>query len=238
LTKYIYNLYYKIFFFKVKESISIQEKRKEFFSLVLLNFLFTFIIIVVGGIISAIINHNLYEKVTPFLKTESLIYRYLLSLTIVPLFEELGFRLLILKNKINFSVSLTLITYFICSIFLDLSDYKNEVSYFYVKLIGLLCIIWGVFYVLYDQVFKMPFEKIDTIKLVYITSFLFALLHLSNFSSLNFYQIIFSPVLILPHFVFALSAGYIRVQHGFFLAVLFHSLTNLIVIMIQIIKNA
>lgn len=73
------------------------------------------------------------------------------------------------------------------------------------------------------------------IYIFYFSSIAFAFVHLSNFD-LNSIILITIPILILPQFVLGLFIGYLRVRFSFILGFLFHSIHNLIFIVITLIS--
>ncbi len=73
------------------------------------------------------------------------------------------------------------------------------------------------------------------IYIFYFSSIAFAFVHLSNFD-LNSIILITIPILILPQFVLGLFIGYLRVRFSFILGFLFHSIHNLIFIVVTLIS--
>jgi len=69
-------------------------------------------------------------------------------------------------------------------------------------------------------------------KVVYFSTFSFALVHLSNFSNLDALFLIAVPIIVLPQILSGFILSYIRVRINFFYALLFHSLWNLTVFLI------
>ena len=66
-------------------------------------------------------------------------------------------------------------------------------------------------------------------KIFYLSTILFALIHLTNYSNNNIFFYILAPLIVLPQFIGGITLGYLRLKLGFFWGVLQHGLYNLII---------
>lgn len=213
---------------------SFTEKVKEF----LIGMFFFILVLFVTGMFSNICDMLIFkefsfsflktfnEKQTEGLKDISIFFIVLLG----PFMEELIFRLpLVLKSK-NIQISLC----FLCLYFFG--DKITSMSFnsysTWIKLIPISIIIcYGKHFILEKHLvliqkkyFKMYFVSL---------SILFGIAHLTNFYKvIPSHLLIYSPIFIIPHIVLGFFIGYIRLNKGFFSGLAFHSLYNLIIVLI------
>ncbi|WP_456378185.1 CPBP family glutamic-type intramembrane protease [Lutibacter sp.] len=135
----------------------------------------------------------------------------------VPLIEELGFRLFLRPKKLFFiNLSLSIISFYIIGfIFTDLQiNYRIGISF-------IIFIISSVYAKNSMKIIKNNYAKV-----FYLSSFIFALLHLKAYHSLTLTQYILFPLIILPYFIYGLSFSYVRVKTNILLAILLHIVIN------------
>lgn len=190
--------------------------------------------------ISAIVGINVYEALGESSDTSKNIKMWIGMVTIAPIFEELAFRLLLKKSKINYIVSLTLMLSYIFILFFDLPNYFPFIEKLPFKFIGylpflLLFVLLSFFSYMY--LFKDTYHSVSVKKLLYATSILFAVLHFTNFNDIQLIHIILFPLLIAHHFVFGVLAGYLRLKLGLKWAVYFHGLNNMIAVFFMAFKH-
>ena len=221
--------------------ISEKDKFRIIFKVFILTLLGIFIVNfpVVGlkklGIISEVM-----MKTEIFIKTMPLRYigfkpYFVISIIfLVPLLEEVAFRLFLTKFKINyfiFSVSVLtgmFIVMFVGNRLLIPSSYllMPVIKFIYILLFSILV---GVFLWL----FRRNIEKVKEIwnknatLSVYLMSILFALTHLNNleFEPRDW---IFMPLILSPFFVYGLSFSYLRVRLGIKYSIFMH-FVNLVI---------
>ncbi|UZO82343.1 CPBP family glutamic-type intramembrane protease [Aquimarina sp. ERC-38] len=207
---------------------------------VLINFLVAFGFIFFTSFLSAIINYDIYTALENNKTTLERLKMWGLMMTLVPFVEELAFRLLLQKSKLNYIVSISLILLFIFTILSDPSDYLpfiNELPFKFIGYIPILLLLLLLSYLSYTYLFKDIYISVSVKKLLYATSILFAILHFSNYKNIELIHIILFPLLIAHHFIFGVFAGYLRLKLGFKWAVYFHALTNVIAVFFMAIKH-
>lgn len=146
------------------------------------------------------------------------LYKSLLIMTIkAPIIEELSFRLLLIPNRLNFSLSISFLA------FLVLDSIYYSTSFFEKLTISL--IIFGFSYIFYNLQW-IPNLNITPKKLVFISSLCFGGMHIVNFSPIYLDLFFLYPIYVLPQIVLGSILGIIRIRNGFFWAVLLHILVN------------
>lgn len=66
--------------------------------------------------------------------------------------------------------------------------------------------------------------------IVYLSTILFAYIHLLNYTNLDWLLLLISPILLASHLVTGILAAYLRIRFNFIWAVLFHSVWNFVII--------
>lgn len=155
-------------------------------------------------------------------------YFILSSIVLVPLLEETAFRLFLTKYRINFvivSVSVmlgALIIHFINTILWRPDSYLlfSLSIYIYVLIISVI-IGFGLWLLrnylkgaqnLWNDYFGLIF---------YSVAIIFALFHVMSVNS-NENSLIYTPVVLLPFFIYGLSFGYVRIRLGFVYSLALH----------------
>lgn len=138
-----------------------------------------------------------------------------------PLAEELAFRLGLTSSRVKLSIALGTLAFLIVrpGLYVD-----NPIRYS--AEIGLSITISILFYFYWlpqnlDSLFSTWRDQI-----ILISSILFAAVHISNFTPIQYQVIFLYPIYILPQFFMGLILGWLRIEHGFWWAVLFHMLVN------------
>lgn len=153
---------------------------------------------------------------------------FILTCLIIPLVEEIAFRLPLCYSKINLSLSITVLSFYTINYFFTLKDHFDTENYFAVRvslsmLFGIMCYLLCVTYSdslmkLYENYFKVIF---------YFFSVLFAVMHISNYEfTLN--TLLLTPIITLPKLISSFVRGFVRVKYGFVYCVFLHSLHNMI----------
>ena len=160
---------------------------------------------------------NIPDNRNSLVFSESYFKSFLFLVILSPIIEEITHRLWIRKNILNTIVSLVccivLVIYFI---------FKKEVSLLSFKVI-LLLILCCVIYIS-----NIVLDKRDSKIVLYISSILFGLSHITNFTDTLSIPIYMIPLLIFPQLILGLMAGYLRLTYGFIYCVLCHFIINLI----------
>jgi len=142
-----------------------------------------------------------------------------------PVYEEFLFRAILKPNKIGVSLFVFAFSY----LFLKIAHLGFNLNIVLSLIIGILIYISNI--------------KINTVfynknyrSLIYFSSILFGLVHLTNFN-LTFSILLLSPILMLPRIFTGFSLAFIRVKFGLVYAILFHSLFNAFLTLYSIYIN-
>lgn len=156
---------------------------------------------------------------------------------LLPLFEEILFRLSLIFNPIYLGLSTAAATYYMLTKLIfkaRLSEYDDT----FITRLSIALIIGILIYLITSKnsvkVFLSQFWIQNFKNIYYISCILFAWLHIFNFE-LNLTNLVLLPILTLPQLFSASIAGYIRVNFGFQYPLLFHVFTNFILIALSIL---
>ncbi|MDN3494262.1 CPBP family glutamic-type intramembrane protease [Winogradskyella bathintestinalis] len=147
------------------------------------------------------------------------IYQFLILTFLAPIFEELTFRLGLRFSKWNFILMTSGFIYLILKFTLQI----------YLPFILLIIVIISLFLVVILK--KRIIEKLSNFwknnRLIIFYSLLnsFALIHILNYE-LNISNMIYIPILVLPHFIAGLILSYARLKSGIILSICLHILNN------------
>jgi membrane protease YdiL (CAAX protease family) len=152
---------------------------------------------------------------------------------IVPIYEEMTFRLFLTKfKKSTFIISLSLLVsyavYWLTSNHLPLPDSNNQLMrYAYLVLLALFVGI--IFFLLFKKVSLKEISRIwndNYLIIFYFVSLLFSMLHFRTELIITS-GIIGELIYLIPIFIFSLILGFLRVNFGIAYAIFFHLLFNL-----------
>lgn len=147
---------------------------------------------------------------------------------IVPLLEEMSYRLFLTKFRVNYfiiSVSLILgiyIKYFLGNIFWIPKSYllMSLIGVIYILLISSL--VGSMLYFFRNKIIRIEeFWNKNTGLIIYSVSILFALTHIMNLKFEN-RDLIFLPLILLPFLVYGLSFAYLRARLGIIYSIALH----------------
>ncbi|GAB4147974.1 MAG: hypothetical protein OHK0017_10280 [Patescibacteria group bacterium] len=247
-------------------SINISAKQKFFWVLKLIGaqvLLATMAGLVVNLILDKI-KYNGSHLVEEALYNESIWVFILQASILAPIMEEIAFRLWLRFTSVKLAISTFFLSFYILQTIgaIFLIQFTNSFSELDLAtriliLYGSVIIIAGLLAVMVFVLSRLPKIKQllsevfnDNIReFYYLSSILFALLHVTNFTSVTEIWWL-TPLLILPQLIFGLGLGFIRIKFGFRWSVLSHSLINTLVVipyifvtfgsnsLIEVIKNA
>jgi len=138
-------------------------------------------------------------------------------LVFAPIFEELVFRGVFFKftNKILFSLAIPLIFVLIFFFFVETNiEFHELFAVGFLFFIGLLCFLY------FDLI--ISFRDKNPIFFIIVTGFLFAYVHVYNYTELN----MSSYLGVLPRLIGGFFLGYIAIKYGIFKSMLFHFFHN------------
>lgn len=151
-------------------------------------------------------------------------YAFLIIVLVVPFIEELIFRLPLDLKKRSIGIAFSILIFRFSGNSLLGFDISN--SYDLLRLFSAINV-----YILIKKYF--PEKWLDTFKgenfkyVFYTLSVIFALVHISNFSTSDMRLWVFYPIYVLPQFFMALIMSNIRMQYGLMWSFLLHALINL-----------
>ncbi|SFT09344.1 CAAX protease self-immunity [Sphingobacterium wenxiniae] len=212
--------------------LTIQDKLAESLTLFLVKFIFS---IAVASLIGTfyepqnLTDKSMSERFTPivFLLTGGII---------LPLFEEVMFRLSLIFKPIYVALSSACFGYYFCTklIFNSRLSLVDDTFGFRIGTAILLGSL--VFIVLNNQNVKKRLQSLWVKKfdlIYYSSAILFGWLHILNFE-LSYLNLLLTPILTLPQLFSGLITGYLRLKFGFLYPLSFHILTNSILIGLSI----
>lgn len=217
----------------IKSSANHNEKITESIILLILKFLFSILIATLIGAFyepENLTDKSIAERFSPFL------YLVIAGM-LLPLFEETLFRLSIIFKPIYLSFSSACFGYYFSTklIFNSRLSLVDETFYYRIGsgvLFGLI-----IFVILRNNRIKKQVQDIWIKKfriIYYVSAIFFAWVHIFNFE-LNHINILLTPLLTLPQLFSGLIMGYLRVKFGFLYPLVFHILTNSILITLSIL---
>lgn len=206
------------------------QKSRVFFKFFFINLLIVALISIVTGFLRIRFNISFKETHTQIPMI------WILNLTMIPVLEEIAYRLPLVYKKGNIILSSVVIAYFISSLFF--ADGAIDISSnLYVR----LCIMFVIGLLLFLLFQRKSFEnKILTFwtkqpRIIFYTYLtLFTLGHLDNYI-LDLSVLILFPILLLPQFIGGVFMSFVRTKFGFSYTILFHILINVFAISPQIV---
>lgn len=206
-----------LFFFKKPSEKEIKKPIKliEFFILLFFSISFGIFVDLLLNIFNTI---EIESKLEDIFFSNKLIFIFF-GIFIAPLIEEMIFRFHLSLNYKNILLSMLLSLFLIGG------------SWFY------LILLWLYLFFLYLTInrYHQPSLKF----MIHFSSLLFSLIHLENYSNFDYYNSYYIlPFLLSIQFTIGLILSYIRLQHGIFWAILFHSTYNACLLVPFAIFNA
>jgi len=217
----------KELFFFIKNGYSISNDKLDNRTLVKFLIIYFAFSIILGIIVAFII--KVFGITHKTLHLSSIYKTILVGIFLAPIYEEIFFRSLLIFNKktillfITNSLILILITY-----------YYSKITYMVIILSFTLFFLSILF--IYDIVSIQTFVKSHIAKLYFISSILFGIMHIFNFSGNLIYLILFGVLLAGPQIFLGFILGYIRIKNGLIYSIIFHVLVNSMLIFTVINK--
>jgi membrane protease YdiL (CAAX protease family) len=157
-------------------------------------------------------------------------WKYLISIGIfAPILEEVIFRLPLIFNPINISLSVSTL----------LALIVHKVSNGLLSIITLILFFSIVYH--FSTIYNLGFLSFWTKNfrfIFYLLSLIFGLVHISNYKFIEVSQYFIAPILILPQLMLAFILSYTRLYYkkGFLICILIHSLMNMISILVFLLE--
>jgi hypothetical protein len=230
-----YSLSSIIDFFKTPETTkgefkSISHKYKMLFKLFFIYLLIVALISIITGFLR--INFNVSFKEI----NQELVVIWILNLSIIPILEEIAYRLPLFYNKKNLVLSFTAIVYFLLSvIFADgLLDISTSI---YLRIVASF-MVGGLFYtILTVKNFENRISKFWEVHyriVFYVLLLLFALGHIERYN-INLTVFLLMPMLLLPQFIGGIFFSFTRIKFGITYSIVLHIAINAMAFIPQII---
>lgn len=220
-------------FFKFLKNPKIQKLegvRNSVLTFIILTSISFLVGLFLNFIIQGIANIGFYELYRHSSYSEgSENYNYILSIIlIVPIIEEILFRLPLKISKLNFSISLIVLTILIL------------IKYNFAQIWGLLIFLFILISLIFFHTKFFPYLRDIWLKyykiVFYLVTLIFGLIHISNYSFSS--TILFlTPILILPQLLSGILLGYFRLKIGFGAAVFYHCLWNGFFLVMFMVSN-
>lgn len=208
MVEQIKNTYKELFLFlrkpvdKPHDNQTFKKKFLTLFAIFALGFILSFVFVILLGVLSKygfIPSED--HKLAEFLNSMSKVQIIALTVIIVPIIEELIFRLY-LRYKNNYLLQLFMSLFYILG-----TKRKNRIEKRIKK-------IW---YKKYAYVF-------------YFSAILFGFVHILNFKSAKS-LLLFLPIITAPQIVVGILAGYLRVRFNLVLGIFLHAIHNMVFIL-------
>ncbi|RCR65610.1 CPBP family intramembrane metalloprotease [Larkinella punicea] len=160
-----------------------------------------------------------HYKIDDLLEEIGLFYGVFLVTILIPIFEELAFRLFLKPSGFTIAISVALLLFF----FTGDVYYIDSFSY-YLRI--LVCLI--VFFVIrrFDKKVLEVYSSVSPSSWIIVSSAIFSLAHITNFDPIHYSVWYLYPIYVLPQFFMGLIASTIRINNGFIWSVLLHMLIN------------
>jgi membrane protease YdiL (CAAX protease family) len=227
LMVYLKNLFY-FYFSPSKETVSplpLYSKIINIFSFLLLQYLF---ILLITGIRILLQIKGILEPLKYDGEMNALTNSIFLSVLVGPLLEEIIFRLWIVYNKINISVS---VTYFLLWISAKVFEmhWFSSISYVLIFVLVFISIFTTLFFLLkrYENQKVINFWDKNQKLFIFISCIFFGAIHIGNYTTNN-NSVLYYFITFAPQIFFGFILCYVRIRIGFGASVSTHSLNNFI----------
>lgn len=162
------------------------------------------------------------------IRSYSSFQRILIIAIIAPIIEEFAYRIGIIFSKQNLTITAIGISYFIL---LSLTKFQKLYCASIALSLGTI-----LYFSLKKNIVKLlsEFWKENKRKVFYGLLLIFSFLHLGNYE-ITIELLIFSPIVILRHFLAGFIYSYARLNSGIILAICLHSLNNSLLFIILLI---
>lgn len=202
---------------------------RTFFHLLVLSFGLSMLsMVLMSAIQKSGLLPELPHAMESIMKDMPMLLVFSLVALLMPVLEELAFRLWLVYRPLYVGISVWLIAFFVSQAFMQ--NGANIAGY---VVLGLAAMVTILLLTLQD----VAYEGIRQLYLRYYgwifygATLLFALVHLINFE-LSARLLLFAPLLVLPQFLLGLVLGYVRVRQGLLWAIALHAVYNGIILIL------
>jgi len=209
------------------------EKNIKFIKLFGINLLISFVLSILTGLIR--INFAIHFKPIDV----SLINLWIANLLIIPVLEEIAFRLSLKLSILNLSLSASVISFMTAGYVLrvDIIDFNQNI----LLRIAVALICFTTTYFLLRK--KRLFENLTKVwknnykSIFYLFLSLFVIRHIDSYE-LNVITLLFLPLVLTPQFVSGIFLSFVRIKLSFVYSIVFHIFINIFSTLPQMIFYA
>ncbi|RLJ33459.1 CAAX prenyl protease-like protein [Chryseobacterium sp. 7] len=224
---YIKNLFY-FYFSPTKETVSslpLCSKIINIFSFLLLQYLF---ILLITGIRILLQIKGILEPLKYDGEMNTLTNSLFLSVLLGPLLEEIVFRLWLIYDKINISISVAYILLWVSAKVFGV-HWFSSIPYVLIFVLVFISIFTALFFLLkrYENQKIISFWEKNQKLFIIISCIFFGAIHIGNYTTNN-NSIIYYFITFAPQIFFGFILCYIRIRMGFGASVATHSINNFI----------
>lgn len=212
--------------------LSFWESLRKTLIIFLLSFIFSLLssIIKIFGLELLSISINEKQSLTDFFYINGVWYGIIFTSVLVPVFEEIIFRLPLKYSVFNLAFAFFLFTYLLLSNALNIKIY-NVTIYFsiriFISLLLALCIYSTLSYSKRINNWLSNFWLCHSREIFWLSVILFGFGHIFKFE-INPKILLILPIVTLPQLVYGTTLGYTRLKYGFIYSILVHIIINTI----------
>lgn len=192
----------------------------------ILKLLFLFLIVLIARIALSLMNgFFISSPLKEDMNHPDLVF-LLLSCSLIPIIEEIAFRLPLLFSPWNVSLSSGVVSFYLINRLFTLESQFDTGNYFFLRIM-MSIMMGGIVWMIsnrYSNDIK-PFYGRSLGLIVYIYSLIFAAMHIGNYD-LNSNVLLAYLLLTIPHFISALMYSFARLKYGFSYSVGLHIVNN------------
>lgn len=192
----------------------------------ILKLLFLFLIVLIARITLSFMNgFFISSPLKEDINHPDLVF-LLLSCSLIPIIEEIAFRLPLLFSPRNVSLSSGIISFYLINRLFGLENQFDTGNYFFLRIM-MAAIIGGIVWMISNRNVKdiKPFYGRNLSLMVYTYSLIFAVMHIGNYDR-DSNVLLAYLLLTIPHFISALMYSFARLKYGFSYSVGLHIVNN------------
>lgn len=192
----------------------------------ILKLLFLFLIVLISRMALSFMNGFFISSPLKEDMNHSDLVFLLLSCSLIPIIEELAFRLPLLFSPRNVSLSSGIISFYLINRLFVLESQFDTGNYFFLRVM-MAAIIGGIVWMISNKNVNdiKHFYERNVSLMVYTYSLIFAVMHIGNYD-LDSNVLLAYLLLTIPHFISALMYSFARLNYGFSYSVGLHIVNN------------
>lgn len=192
----------------------------------ILKLLFLFLIVLIARMALSFMNGFFISSPLKEDMNHSDLVFLLLSCLLIPIIEEIAFRLPLLFSPRNVSLSSGIISFYLINRLFVLENQFDTGNYFFLRVM-MAAIIGGIVWLISNKNVNdiKPFYERNLSLMVYTYSLIFAVMHIGNYD-LDSNVLLAYLLLTIPHFISAVMYSFARLNYGFFYSVGLHIVNN------------